>query len=141
MVDEYELRRRRVEWPVVGAVAVGGGVGALARYAAAQLWPTAEGAFPWTTFAVNMVGCAAIGLFLALLRPHAHPLLRPFVATGILGGFTTFSTYAVDAAGLVRADRAAVAAAYLLLTLLAALLAARAGIAAGDRIRAAEARP
>ncbi|RKE20466.1 protein CrcB [Streptomyces sp. TLI_171] len=85
---------------VVAAVAAGGLLGASGRYGAALLWPTARDAFPWTTLLVNTAGCAVIGVVLVAITEgpwRPHPLLRPFVATGVLGGFTTFSTYAVDA--------------------------------------------
>ncbi|MCX4759563.1 fluoride efflux transporter CrcB [Streptomyces sp. NBC_01275] len=111
--------------PVVAAVAVGGGIGAAARYAAALGWPVQSGGFPWTTFWVNIAGCAVIGVFLVLITEalSAHPLVRPFFGTGVLGGFTTFSTYAVDIQRLVDAGRPATALAYLAATLCAALAA------------------
>lgn len=114
----------------VAAVAVGGGAGAAARYGASLLWPTAPGAFPWTTLAVNVTGCAVIGMFLAVLEEGgaARPLLRPFFATGVLGGFTTFSTYAMDVTQLLDGgDRAAAGLLYLVLTPVLALAAAWAG--------------
>ncbi|WP_306839667.1 fluoride efflux transporter FluC [Catenuloplanes nepalensis] len=76
-------------WPVVGVVAAGGALGAAARYAVAVAWPG-----PWTTVVINVAGCLAIGAVLA--RIADRPLLRPFVATGVLGGFTTFSTFAMQ---------------------------------------------
>ncbi|TVL91728.1 fluoride efflux transporter CrcB [Streptomyces sp. SAJ15] len=111
--------------PIVAAVAVGGGIGAAARYAAGLTWSTPRDGFPWTTFAINTLGCAAIGVLLVLIteaRP-AHPLVRPFLGTGVLGGFTTFSSYAVEIRGLLEHGRALTAAAYLLATLAAALTA------------------
>ncbi|MGW0947956.1 fluoride efflux transporter CrcB [Streptomyces sp. NPDC002623] len=110
--------------PVVAVVAVGGGLGAVARYAAALRWPTEAGGFPWTTFWVNIVGCAVIGVFLVLITEAmtAHPLVRPFFGTGVLGGFTTFSTYAVDVQRLFDQGRPGTALAYLAATLCAALL-------------------
>ncbi len=115
----------RGQLPVVCAVSVGGGVGAAARYGASLLWPTEAGAFPWTTFLVNVAGCAVIGVFLVLVTEvwAAHRLVRPFFGTGVLGGFTTFSTYAVDIQRLVDDGRAATGLAYLAATLLAALAA------------------
>lgn len=131
-----ERRRRpapwRGQWPVIGVVAVGGGIGATARYGAALLWPTARGAFPWTTLTVNAVGCALMGLLMVVIteaRP-SHHLVRPFLGTGILGGFTTFSTYAVDIQRLVEARRPAAAMAYLAATVLVALAAVWAAVAA-----------
>ncbi|MFF8973857.1 fluoride efflux transporter FluC [Streptomyces sp. NPDC014995] len=111
--------------PVVTVVAVGGGLGAAARYAASLWWPTPAGGFPWTTLWVNVVGCALIGVFLVLITEalSVHRLVRPFFGTGVLGGFTTFSTYAVDLRGLFDAGRPGTALAYLTATLFAALAA------------------
>ncbi|WP_086732594.1 fluoride efflux transporter CrcB [Streptomyces glaucescens] len=117
---------RRAQAPVVAVVALGGGIGATARYAASLRWPAAPDGFPWATFWVNVAGCAVIGVFLVAVteggRP-AHPLLRPFFGTGVLGGFTTFSTYAVDIQRLVESGRPGTAGAYLAATLSAALAA------------------
>ncbi|WP_431999632.1 fluoride efflux transporter CrcB [Streptomyces sioyaensis] len=119
------------QWPVIGVVAVGGAIGASARYGAALLWPTAAGTFPWTTLTVNAVGCALMGVLMVVITEvrSAHRLVRPFVGTGILGGFTTFSTYTVDIQRLVDARRPALAVAYLAGTLLLALAAVWAAVA------------
>ncbi|MFG3495898.1 fluoride efflux transporter CrcB [Streptomyces sp. NPDC047928] len=126
------------EWPVIGAVALGGAVGASARYGASLLWPAAPGAFPWATLWTNAVGCAVIGVFLVALdeawRPHR--LVRPFFGTGVLGGFTTFSTYAVDVHRLVERGEPVTALSYLLGTLAVALAAV--ALAAGATRRALE---
>ncbi|MFD9909367.1 fluoride efflux transporter CrcB [Streptomyces sp. NPDC059063] len=116
---------RREQATVVAVVAVGGGLGAAARYGAGLLWPTAPGAFPWTTLGVNAVGCAVIGVFMVVITDAwaAHRLVRPFFGTGVLGGFTTFSTYAVDVQRLVADGRARTGLAYLALTLFTALAA------------------
>jgi CrcB protein len=110
---------------VVAVVAVGGGIGAAARYAAALRWPTVDGGFPWTTLWVNVVGCAVIGVFLVVITEvmTVHRLMRPFFGTGVLGGFTTFSTYAVDLQKLLDAGRTGTASAYLAATLAGALAA------------------
>jgi CrcB protein len=111
--------------PVLTAIALGGAVGACARYGAGLLWPTAPDAFPWTTLAVNVLGCAVIGVFMVVITEvlSPHRLLRPFFGTGVLGGFTTFSTYAVDIQRLTTDNgRAALALAYLVATAAAALL-------------------
>jgi fluoride exporter len=116
---------RHGQAPVVAAVAIGGGLGAAARYGAWLLWPTGAGGFPWNTFSVNVVGCFVIGLFMVVItdRRAAHRLVRPFFGTGVLGGFTTFSTYALDIERLVEQGHAGTALAYLAVTLLAALAA------------------
>ncbi|MFD7877319.1 fluoride efflux transporter CrcB [Streptomyces sp. NPDC059766] len=111
--------------PVVGVVAVGGALGAVARYAVSLWWPSRAGGFPWATFSINVVGCAVIGVFLVLVTEawRPHPLLRPFFGTGVLGGFTTFSTYAVDIQKLLQAGHPRTAFGYLAATLCAALAA------------------
>ena len=118
-------RPRDPQTAVVAAVALGGAAGASARYGAALLWPTATGGFPWTTLVVNVVGCAVIGAFMVVISEvwTAHRLVRPFFGTGVLGGFTTFSTYAVDIERLVDGGRTRTGLVYLGLTLLAALAA------------------
>ncbi|SNT25617.1 CrcB protein [Actinacidiphila glaucinigra] len=117
--------RIREQAPAVGVVAVGGALGACARYGAGLLWPTAPGAFPWTTLGVNALGCAVIGVFMVVITEmwSAHRLVRPFFGTGVLGGFTTFSTYAVDIHGLVEGGHAEAGLAYLAATPLIALAA------------------
>jgi CrcB protein len=97
--------------------------------------PTPPGGVPWTTLGINVLGCLLIGLLIAvavLRRPH--PLLRPFLGTGVLGGFTTFSGYAVDGLGLLVDGRPGPAAAYLGGTLAGALGATWLGLACGRRL-------
>ena len=113
---------------VLTVIAAGGVVGALARYGVAEAWPHRSGGFPWGTFVVNVVGCFLIGVLLARVTPRTHPLLRPFLGTGVLGGFTTFSTFAVDTDRLLP-DHAVVALVYFFGTLAAAMVA----VWAGDR--------
>lgn len=115
----------RAQWPVVAAVSAGGGLGATARYAAGLLWPTAAGTFPATTFTVNVAGCAVIGVLMVVLTEAwaAHRLVRPFLGTGVLGGFTTFSTYAVDVRRLADAGHPGLGLSYLAVTALTALAA------------------
>ncbi|MEU9101040.1 CrcB family protein [Streptomyces sp. NPDC048361] len=110
--------------PVVAVVALGGAVGATARYAASLLWPTAPGSFPWTTLVVNGVGCAVIGVFMVMITEvwTAHRLVRPFFGTGVLGGFTTFSTYAVDIQKFLADGSPRTGLAYMTLTLVVALV-------------------
>ncbi len=95
---------RAGQLPVVCAVAIGGGLGAATRCGLSLRWPTAAGAFPWTTLVINVWGCAVIGVFMVVITDvrAAHRLVRPFFGTGVLGGFTTFSTYVVDAQRLVE---------------------------------------
>ncbi|MGW3950486.1 fluoride efflux transporter CrcB [Streptomyces sp. NPDC004752] len=120
---------------VLTVIAVGGAIGACSRYAAALLWPTGAADFPWTTLGVNATGCLVIGVFLVAITEGwtAHPLLRPFFGTGVLGGYTTFSTYCADIERLVREDRGGLALAYLAATVVLALVAVRIGAVAARR--------
>ncbi|MFD4941488.1 fluoride efflux transporter FluC [Streptomyces sp. NPDC058239] len=129
---------RNPQGSVVAVVALGGALGACARYGAALLWPTAPGGFPWTTLIVNVVGCAVIGVFMVVISEvwAAHRLVRPFFGTGVLGGFTTFSTYAVDFERLVDGGRARTGLAYLGLTPCAALAAVWSAVWATRRVLA-----
>ncbi|MEU6208847.1 fluoride efflux transporter FluC [Streptomyces sp. JL4002] len=110
---------------VLAAVAAGGALGASARYGVSLLWPAAPGAFPWATLWINASGCALIGVLMVLIgeggRTSPHPLLRPFAGVGVLGGFTTFSTYALDFSRLLDEGEAALALGYGALTVVAAL--------------------
>ncbi|MGJ6966689.1 fluoride efflux transporter FluC [Streptosporangium sp. G11] len=120
---------RRSHRVALAVIAAGGAIGAGARYGAALLWPTAAGAFPWTTLGVNAAGCLLIGvLMVALTEAWTAPAwVRPFLATGVLGGFTTFSTYCLDIERLVSGGRIGPALGYLAATVVAALAAVVAG--------------
>jgi fluoride exporter len=121
---------QRAPRAVLTAVSAGGALGALARYGATLAWPHRPGTFPWATFAVNVTGCLLIGVLMVLVTEVwvAHELVRPFLGTGVLGGYTTFSTYAVDVQRLVAAGSAGTALLYLAGTLVAALVAVSAGL-------------
>jgi CrcB protein len=130
----------RTEARPVAAVAVGGALGSLARYGVGLALPHTPGTFPLGTFLVNVLGCLLIGALIVTITElrEAHPLARPFLATGVLGGFTTFSTYAVDAQELLLAGHVATAAAYIVGTLVVAVAATWTGMrlvraAAGPR--------
>lgn len=114
---------------VLAVVALGGAVGGTARYGLLVLFPHQGTGFPWATFAENTGGSFAIGVLMALLAGAARPhrLVRPFLGVGFLGGFTTFSTYAVDVAALERAGAPHMALLYFVATPGAALVAVWAG--------------
>lgn len=117
--------------PVLGAISAGGMLGALARYGVARAWPHAASGFPWSTFTINVSGCLLIGVLMVIVTdvlPH-RPLVRPFLGVGVLGGYTTFSTYIVDIHKAASAGAPCVALAYLASTLVAAILAVWAGSA------------
>lgn len=115
---------------VLVAVALGGAVGALGRYAATLAFPTAAGSFAWTVLLVNVTGCALLGVLTGLAAADRlfHPLARPFLGVGVLGGFTTFSTFAHDTHLLADAGALPGAFAYVGLTVVACLAAALAGV-------------
>ncbi len=104
------------------AVAAGGAAGAVLRYLGGELAPEGDG-FPWTTFAVNVVGCALLaGLgFLPLVRRSAT--WAAALGPGVLGGFTTFSATSEQGRSLIAAGDTTLAASYVLGTLAACLLA------------------
>jgi CrcB protein len=130
-VDIAGARRNshRSHHGVLAVIAAGGALGSGARYGAGLLWPTATGSFPWTTLGVNVSGCLIIGIFLVVLSEAwtAPAWMRPFFGTGVLGGFTTFSTYCLDIGRLVSGGRVGLALGYLAATLLAALAAVTTG--------------
>jgi CrcB protein len=118
-------RRRRGDATVLAAIAAGGATGAVTRYLIGQGWPTPTGAFPASTLAINVLGCALIGVLMVLITDvwSRQRLIRPFLGTGVLGGFTTFSTYTVDIQRLVAGAHAGTALLYLTITPIGALLA------------------
>ena len=120
---------------MLAVVALGGVLGSLGRWALGVIVPTAPGAVPWATLAVNVSGALAMGLLVAHLagRPGAHRLLRPFVGVGVLGGWTTYSALAVEAVRLGGGDQPQVALLYVTATFLLGVLAVGAGLAAGRR--------
>lgn len=100
------------------AVALGGAIGASARYLVFHALESLHfRTVPWATFAVNLIGCAVAGLLFALIERRSWPeSARQFVFAGILGGFTTFSSFALDVLRLIQEKRSLEAAAYTLLS-------------------------
>ncbi len=105
-------------------VAGGGAAGAVARWGLGELIPRDPGDFPWATLMVNLVGCALIGWCARSLRGRELWLL---VVTGGLGGFTTFSSFAVEVRDLVAAGHGAHAAAYVVASVAGGMAATRLG--------------
>lgn len=113
------------------AVAAGGAIGAVARHGLWLVTTRVTGAaFPWGTLLVNVLGCAAIGAAFVLLdeRPSS-PTLRALLMTGVLGGFTTFSAFALDAHGLTEAGYPGRAVGYVAASVLVCLAACWLGAA------------
>lgn len=117
-----------VPWPTLAVISAGGVAGALARYGLNTALPHAPGAFDWATFWINISGCLLIGALMVVIDiRQVHRLVRPFIGVGILGGYTTFSTYIVDIQKSVGAHAPRTALAYLALTIILALGAVQAG--------------
>lgn len=121
---------------VVAVVAVGGALGSLGRWALG-LGLDAWGRFPWATFVENISGGFALGILMVFVRDVWPPsrYVRPFLGVGVLGGYTTFSTYMLDTRSLVVEDRLLLAAVYLFGTLIAGLAAVWVGVALARRMR------
>ncbi|WP_433061926.1 fluoride efflux transporter FluC [Dactylosporangium sp. CS-033363] len=130
-VPAQRAELRPSPWPVLGAISAGGVIGALSRYGVARAWPHAPGGFPWSTLVINVTGCLLIGALMVVVTEVAtgRPLLRPFAGVGILGGYTTFSTYVVDVHRTASAGAPWTALGYLAATLVGALLAVWTGSA------------
>jgi fluoride exporter len=113
----------RLRVPVLAVVALGGAVGAELRYLLSTIVPDRSGGFPWTIFAVNVVGCALLALLPSSAAVRRRPLLPPLLGTGVLGGFTTLSTYGEQSRSLAAAGHVVLAGGYVVGTLVACLIA------------------
>jgi len=116
--QQRETRPR--EWDLVLSISAGGVLGALARYGVGTAVPHRADAFPWSTVLINATGSLLIGVLMVIVLDltSPHRLVRPFLGVGVLGGYTTYSTFAVDVQRLVLAHRPMVALAYVLTTVL-----------------------
>jgi CrcB protein len=117
----------REEWDVLAAVAAGGVIGALSRYGLTEAVTHRPNDFPWATLIINVTGCLLIGVLMVVLVEVGgrHHLARPFLGVGVLGGYTTYSAFAVDVVRLVRVHEAGLALTYLLATVIGCALAVR----------------
>jgi len=118
--------------PVLATISAGGVLGALARYGIGEAWPHDPRNFAWATWTINVTGCLLIGVLMVLIARiwPGQRLIRPFWGVGVLGGYTTFSTAAVD---VLRAAPVT-AMLYLAATLVGALLAVWAGTALAETV-------
>lgn len=134
-VEHMSRRIRRVvrsRWDILAAIAAGGAVGSLARWSLTLFLPHAEGTFPWATLVANVTGCGLLGVLMVFVIEVWPPsrYVRPFLGVGVLGGYTTFSAYMLDARALLVAGRAALAGAYVFGSLAAGLVAVWAAVTA-----------
>jgi CrcB protein len=123
----------RERWDVLLVIAAGGALGSLARWTVSTALPHAKDGFAWATFVENVTGGLVLGALMVLVLDLWPPnrYLRPFLGVGVLGGYTTFSTYMLDTHAVLAAGRIPVAFGYLAGTLVAGLAAVWAGVLAG----------
>jgi len=123
---------RARQFDVLAAVGAGGFLGALGRYELGLAWPTAPGHFPWTTLTINVSGAFLLGLVLTLLLERfgarRYRFVRPFFCVGVLGAWTTMSTFAVEGDLLVKDGHTPTALLYVLATLVFGVAATWVGV-------------
>jgi len=124
MIDRREL----------GAIFLGGALGALVRAGFAEALPDPGVGWPWATFVVNVVGAALLGYWFTVL-PHSQ-YRRPLLTTGFCGALTTFSTVQVELLGMLEAGRVPLACLYLAVSVAAGLAGAQAATAFARRTEA-----
>jgi CrcB protein len=119
-------------WDILLVIALGGALGSLARWGVGEAFTAGVGRFPWATFVVNVTGSLALGVLMVLVVDAWPPsrYVRPFAGVGVLGGYTTFSTYLLDTRNLIDADRGPLAMVYLFGSLAVGVTAVWLGIAA-----------
>jgi CrcB protein len=113
------------------AIAVGGGLGSLARhYLSTFIYGFVDGTFPWGILAVNILGGFAMGLIVELsaLKLDIGVELRAFLTTGVLGGFTTFSAFSLDSALLIERGEWVSAGSYMAASVVLSVAALFAGL-------------
>jgi CrcB protein len=136
LLEEPALPAVTLSAAVLLAVFVGGAAGTICRYLLEANHPIAPGRFPWVTLAVNLSGSLAIGFLLPLtesIGPRAS-LMRPLVIVGFLGGWTTYSTLAVEATLLAKDGDVVTSVAYLVATVVGGLSLVVLGHALGRRM-------
>ena len=114
----------------LGAILIGGAAGTLARGGLAEALPHDPGAWPWSTFIVNLLGALFLGWLLTWLAERVAPttLWRPLLGTGFAGGLTTFSTFQIESFDLVHSGHVGLGVAYALTSVAAGMALAVAGV-------------
>jgi fluoride exporter len=114
-------------------VGLAGAVGSMARYAIGLR--VDQSGFPWATLGINLSGAFVLAVFLALALGHLSVAVMTPIAVGLIGGFTTFSTFAWEGFTLGRTGRAGVALVYIAVSVIGGLTAAWFGYSLGRAIR------
>ena len=123
---------------MIWAIALAGAAGTVARYLISTWMPRESGAFPYSTFVINIAGSFLIALASRLLSaPDSNPMLRAALTIGFCGGFTTFSTFSAEFVALLQEGRAARALLYVMLSVGSGAIAVLAGLLLGNRLVAA----
>lgn len=122
--------------PTLAAIFVGGALGTLLRYLFEFHHPIGHGGFPWPTLTVNLTGSFVIGLILPLTEhvSHRYATVRPLLVVGLLGGWTTYSTLAVEATLLAKEGDVVTSLAYLAATVFGGIGLVFIGHGAGKRL-------
>jgi fluoride exporter len=122
--------------------AVGGVLGALARWGVGTALPVSPGSWPWATLLVNLTGCLLLGVLIAVVAERLPGVTwpRPLLAVGVLGGYTTFSAFAVEVVRLVEDGAVLTAVGYALVSVLGGVLAVAAGALIGRSVAGGSAR-
>lgn len=118
-------------------VLIGGAIGTAGRASLAEAFPPADGGWPWVTFAVNVVGSFLLGVLVAVVSGREVGQLRyvrPALGAGVLGGFTTYSTFAVEVDRLVSGGAIGLGLVYAGLSVVLGVLAAAVGVVVGGGI-------
>lgn len=121
-----------LDWPALAAIFVGGGIGSVLRFVTTLTITQRFGpGFPWATLLINVVGSLVIGVVFELSQTRSlgvTPMVRLFLMTGVLGGFTTFSTFSLDMVTLAGERATVLAAGYALASVMIGFISAFAGI-------------
>jgi fluoride exporter len=133
------VTRRAPLLALAGVVALGGAVGASARALLESTFPAQPGAWPWTTFWINVVGSFLLGTLLETLvrtgpDEGARRAVRLGCGTGVLGGFTTYSTFVVEVERLASGGHLGLGAAYAVVSVVLGVAAAAGGFAVATAI-------
>ncbi|MGU3411538.1 fluoride efflux transporter FluC [Microbacterium sp. M1A1_1b] len=137
----HDDRPPHLRWHLIGLVALGGAIGTAVRAVLSDLAPAVDG-LSWTILAINVVGAFCLGLLLEALARRGPDVgrrrtVRLLVGTGVLGGFTTYSTLADDTARLLVDGRWGAGTGYALLSVVLGLAAVVVGLVVATRVRTA----